>query len=402
MLLCLLLSILAISVAASPSIAAPKICRVTDFVMRRRAPPNTPPFLHSPKHSASCNSLILDRHERPTEKEMLAIFKVLPNTQIESLHMMGVTLSVDVIVHLAAFVANSKIRLLHLVDLDNLGEAGLMILAEAIRKTITLETVILANMYHSIGQDAGNMLKTTLREHPKLNHLDLRGFLGGPYLIDAIVGGLRNGNIKSLCLRQIGLNATGLRALASTMPISSVEHLDLSGNRLGDAGARIVAHRILNRNSSLRELDLSNNDMTDLAAADLAVSLESDRELRHLILSDNIGITDEGIAEFNEVLIDPGFYGNQILVSLELTPPHGSKREVFIKHLQHLNSFLSRNQKLQKENEIHVLKRKHWPHEGSISGSKSLIGVEGTAEFTNWREDWREDHNKKRPRKLDL
>ena len=98
------------------------------------------------------------------------------------------------IVHLAAFVANSKIRLLHLVDLDNLGEAGLMILAEAIRKTITLETVILANMYHSIGQDAGNMLKTTLREHPKLNHLDLRGFLGGPYLIDAIVGGLRNGN----------------------------------------------------------------------------------------------------------------------------------------------------------------------------------------------------------------
>ena len=357
--------------------------------MRRRAPPGTPPFLHSPRHSASCNSLILDKHERPTEAEMLAIFKTLPNTNIQALHMLGVPLSIDIVVHLSAFIANSKLKLLHLVDLDNLGDAGFMILAESMRKNVHLETVILANMYHAIGTDSGHMFASLLRTHPTLNHIDFRGFKGGSNLINVILAGLRNTNMKSICLRQIGLNVTGLRAIARLLPISSLQHLDLSGNKLGDDGARIVAQRILSRNSTLKELDLSGNDITDLGAGDIAVALENDEHLLHLMLTDNIGITEDGIVEFNEILIDPSIYGNQKLLTLALTAPRNKHRKKFLNTLKDLQYFLDRNLLLLSKNPNGANhKRKHWPHEGSVSGeAKRLIGINGKNEFIGHRKE---------------
>jgi hypothetical protein len=179
LLLLLLLLLHSPTYTHSASLAPPKICRVHDFVLRRRAPPGTPPFLHTPRHFASCNSLILDRHELPTKQEMLSIFKVLPNTHITSLHLLGVPLSIDVVVHLAAYIGTSSLQTIHLFDLDDLDETGFVVLSKAMTRNTHLQRIILANMFRNIGPEAGLALRNMLSRHPNLDHLDVRGFKGG-------------------------------------------------------------------------------------------------------------------------------------------------------------------------------------------------------------------------------
>lgn len=389
-----LLLLLLQNAAQSATIAPPKICRLHDFVMRRRAPPGTPPFLHTPQHFATCNSLILDRHELPKIQEILAIFKVLPNTYITSLHLLGVPLSVDVVVHLAAYVATSRLQTLHLFDLDDLDETGFVILSKAMKDNIYLERIILANMFRNIGPEAGFALRNMLSRHPTVHHIDVRGFKGGTELINVIIGAIQNPSIKSVCLRQIGLNVTGLlrlaRSVSSVSSTSKLEHLDLSGNQLGDNGANIIAHRLLRENVDLVELDLSANDVTDVGASNLAMSLEENSHLHHLMLNDNPGITSGGVAEFVDMLIDP-YYGNQMLTSLEFTPSDRARRgspagsggddKISEEVLQDLEMYLERNQK-RETRIVPVPRRKDWPHEGSVSGlGRSLIGVSGKKDF---------------------
>ena len=330
----------------------------------------------------------------PKIQEILAIFKVLPNTYITSLHLLGVPLSVDVVVHLAAYVATSRLQTLHLFDLDDLDETGFVILSKAMKDNIYLERIILANMFRNIGPEAGFALRNMLSRHPTVHHIDVRGFKGGTELINVIIGAIQNPSIKSVCLRQIGLNVTGLlrlaRSVSSVSSTSKLEHLDLSGNQLGDNGANIIAHRLLRENVDLVELDLSANDVTDVGASNLAMSLEENSHLHHLMLNDNPGITSGGVAGFVDMLIDP-YYGNQMLTSLEFTPSDRARRgspagsggddKISEEVLQDLEMYLERNQK-RETRIVPVPRRKDWPHEGSVSGlGRSLIGVSGKKDF---------------------
>ena len=363
--------------APSRSLAAPKLCRVNDLIFRRKAPPNTPPFLHTTSSYLSCHALLLDRHERPTTAEIVTILNVLPNTHIEALHLIGIPLSIDVVVNLAAYIANSKLKTLHLFDLDELDDPAISILADAMSKNGHLTTIILANMFRSLGDVAGQAL-TSLMRTTKAHHVDVRGFKGGRLLIQALQSGLRNPHLKSLCVRQIGLNTTGLRALASAIQFSSIEHLDLSGNKFGDDGVRIVARRML-KSQTLVELDVSDNAISDLGAGDLAVALEENTALHHLIALNNPAISDDGVFEFNEILSDTHF-GNKVIASIEFTSPLDQTRGPSTKTLKQLEELLVRNRNAA-ERESAVPERKMWMHEGSVSGNRKLSGVDGKNEF---------------------
>jgi hypothetical protein len=361
------------TVAAINSLAAPKICRVTNFVLRRRAPPNTPPFLHSPSIYLKCHSLILDRHERPTTQEMLSILRVLPNTHIVALHLIGVPLTIEVVVNLAAYIANSKLQTIHLFDLDELDEGMISILSNAISANKKVTTIILANMYRNIGPVAGKAM-VSMMGTTTANHIDVRGFKGGFWLVRAIQAGLRNGNVKSFNLRQIGLNTTGLLAVASVMPYSKVEHLDLSGNALQDEGATLVARRLL-KSKTLQELDLSSNNIGDLGAGDLAVGLEFNEHLVHLNLENNPAISTDAVFEFSEILREAMF---TVIVNIDLTKDQ--QRGPSTEDLKELNSLLEQNRN---RIERPVPNRKHWPDEGTVSGPNRLMGIDGRDEFAN-------------------
>jgi hypothetical protein len=361
------------------SLSAPKICRVNNFILRRKSPKNTPVFLQPTSNYLNCNSLVLDRHERPNPKELLALLNVLPNTHIVSLHVIGVPINIDIAVRLSAYIENSRLQTIHLLDLDTLDNGMIAILSKAMKDSKELKTIIFANMFQSLSGDASTSL-TSMMMSTKANHVDFRGFNGGNKFIGSIIAGFRNPNIKSIGLRQINLNITGLKEIANFIPYSKVEHLDLSGNKLQDIGMKIISRYIL-KSSTIVELDLSDNLISDIGIIDLAMGLEDNEHIHHLNLLNNIDITDDGVIELNEMLTDE-MYGNNIIVSIELTIGHFDKGPS-IQRLNDMNKLLKRNKVRKRDHrtERPIPKKKIWPHEGSVSGTNTLIGIDGPKEF---------------------
>jgi Ran GTPase-activating protein (RanGAP) involved in mRNA processing and transport len=81
---------------------------------------------------------------------------------------------------------------------------------------------------------------------------------------------------------------------------SSLHHLRLSYNEIGDAGAGAIAEA-LTLNSSLQHLDLSNNQFGAAGAAAIVEALKLNSSLQHLDLCSN-QIGDAGAAAFAELL----------------------------------------------------------------------------------------------------
>lgn len=65
-----------------------------------------------------------------------------------------------------------------------------------------------------------------------------------------------------------------------------IPEVDLSDNRLGDDGAKVIAG-MLKENSTLISLSLSGNHFTDQAAEHLGPALITNTKLQHLNLSYN-------------------------------------------------------------------------------------------------------------------
>jgi hypothetical protein len=120
---------------------------------------------------------------------------------------------------------------------------------------------------------------------------------------------------RALFLRESSLTSEAASVIANSLyGNKTLERLFISHNKIGLKGAQALAHALSDdNNSTLKELCVGYNGITDEGVEYLAEMLESNKTLTHLLLVSN-GITDRGLRRLAEVLTNK----NRTLQSLSL------------------------------------------------------------------------------------
>lgn len=113
---------------------------------------------------------------------------------------------------------------------------------------------------------------------------------------------IRKKRCSILVLSNNQITPQGLSLMAPVLyDYSSLTHLNFSSNRLGDAGALILARALTKANRTLIKLVLGANEITDEGVLYLAEMLEFNRTLTVLGLQEN-RIGDRGVLLLSKVL----------------------------------------------------------------------------------------------------
>lgn len=175
-----------------------------------------------------------------------------------------------------------------------LGEEGLLAIAEGLQVNQVLKKLFVSR----VGGDATRFLDTCLRGNQTLTNVDVsfnRVGVDG----DRLIGELLKTNTTLRKLRLFGVELRAFQAIAEGIQVNtSLIVLDMGGNHLGDAGARVISDALL-VNQTLRELQLCNVSLADFC--DIARMLSINKGLKSLDLSSN-RVGHAGFIVFAEAL----------------------------------------------------------------------------------------------------
>lgn len=206
-------------------------------------------------------------------------------------------------VELAAGVVRGAPLLEHFqFSSSRVGSDGGIALMEALRDGKSLRSIdIRDNMY---GPEGGAALGLTLRSHTLLTEV----YLSDLGLEDegalAVVEALAEASPQVMVLELGGNEITEkvAPALATCIrSMSGLTRLNLMENELRDKGAVIVSNAIKDGLASLRELDLSVNELGRIGAVAAAQAVSSKVDFKSLNLNGN-QISEQGIEALREVL----------------------------------------------------------------------------------------------------
>ncbi|XP_059818069.1 NACHT, LRR and PYD domains-containing protein 12-like isoform X3 [Hypanus sabinus] len=150
-------------------------------------------------------------------------------------------------------------------------------------------------------------LTSALSTNPSLMELQLTGNKLGDSGVKLVSAALRNPEckIQTLCLRDVGLTDSGAEDLVSALSINpSLMELDLSNNELGDTGVKLVSAALRNPECKIQKLVLNYVGLTDSGAEDLASALSTNPSLTQLDLSGN-NLGDSGVKLMSVALRKP-------------------------------------------------------------------------------------------------
>ncbi|XP_072894196.1 NACHT, LRR and PYD domains-containing protein 3-like isoform X2 [Hemitrygon akajei] len=125
--------------------------------------------------------------------------------------------------------------------------------------------------------------------------------------VQMVSAALRNPEckIQKLCLTRVSLTYSGAEDLAFALSTNrSLTELDLTDNALGDSGVKLVSAALKNSECKIQKLGLTRVSLTDSGAEDLASALSTNRSLTELDLSDN-KLGDSGVKLVSEALRNP-------------------------------------------------------------------------------------------------
>ncbi|XP_072891918.1 NACHT, LRR and PYD domains-containing protein 3-like isoform X1 [Hemitrygon akajei] len=112
--------------------------------------------------------------------------------------------------------------------------------------------------------------------------------------------------IQKLGLENVGLTDSGAEDLISALSTNpSLTKLDLSDNKLGDSGVKLVFAALRNPECKIQKLRLYNVGLTDFGAEDLAPALSTNPSLTELNLGSN-KLGDSGVKLVFAALRNPG------------------------------------------------------------------------------------------------
>ncbi|XP_062892904.1 NACHT, LRR and PYD domains-containing protein 3-like [Mobula hypostoma] len=108
--------------------------------------------------------------------------------------------------------------------------------------------------------------------------------------------------IQKLWLNCVGLTESGVKDLTSSLSTNrSLTELDLSDNKLGDSGVKLLSEALSNQKSKIQKLGLNHVGLTDSGAEDLTSSLSAIQSLTVLNLGLN-SLTDQSVPALRSLI----------------------------------------------------------------------------------------------------
>ncbi|XP_059817322.1 NACHT, LRR and PYD domains-containing protein 3-like [Hypanus sabinus] len=187
---------------------------------------------------------------------------------------------------------------------NDLGDSGVKLVSAALRNP---ESKIQELGLREVGlTDSGaEDLVSTLSAKPSLTELNLSGNKLGDSGVKLVSVALRNPEckIQTLGLRNVGLTDSGVEDLVSALSTKpSLTDLDLSENKLGDSGVKLVSAALRNPECKIQKLQLIHVGLTDSGAEDLVSTLSTNPSLTDLGLGFN-SLTDRSVPGLRRLIV---------------------------------------------------------------------------------------------------
>ncbi|XP_032871831.1 NACHT, LRR and PYD domains-containing protein 12-like [Amblyraja radiata] len=157
----------------------------------------------------------------------------------------------------------------------------------------------------SLTYSGANDLVSALSTNHTVTELDLSGNKLGDSGVKLVSDALRNPDCKihTLGLDNVGLTDSGAKDLASALITNhTVTELHLNGNKLGDSGVKLVSDALRNPDCKIQTLWLCGVDLTDSGAEDLVSALSTNTSLTELYLARN-SLTDRCVPALRRLIL---------------------------------------------------------------------------------------------------
>ncbi|XP_078390046.1 NACHT, LRR and PYD domains-containing protein 3-like [Cetorhinus maximus] len=261
-----------------------------------------------------------------------------PDCKIQKLGLADVVLTASCAETLVS-ILNTNQSLIKLdLSSNKLGDSGVKQLSAALRNPdCKLQKLHLSGM--SLTSSCAEDLASTLSANPALTVLNLSYNKLGDLGVKLLSTALRNPDckIQKLWLCDNGLSASSVKDIASALNTSQLlTELDLGHNKLRDLGVKFLFEALKNQECKLQKLRLYDTCLTDSCSDDLASALSTNRSLKWLSLELN-SFTDQSAPAFCRLIRN-----NNSLERIELwTNRFSSTGENQLKSLQGIRHGLS-------------------------------------------------------------
>ncbi|XP_051865129.1 ribonuclease inhibitor-like [Pristis pectinata] len=208
-------------------------------------------------------------------------------------------------VHDSALGTNDPLMHLHLYD-GELGDSGMKLLAAALKITkYKIKRLWLKNLgltYTGIEE-----IISVLSTHRSLTELDVSGNKFGDSGVKLVSAALRDPKCK---LQRLRLDGASLSASYTNERVSALSgndsllDLDLNDNKLGDSGVELLAAALKITKRKIQRLKMWGVGLTDSGAEDLLSALSTKRSLTELNLGCN-KLGDQGVKLVSAILSNP-------------------------------------------------------------------------------------------------
>ncbi|XP_072892152.1 NACHT, LRR and PYD domains-containing protein 3-like [Hemitrygon akajei] len=187
---------------------------------------------------------------------------------------------------------------------NGLGDSGVKLVSATLRNPeckIQKLWLVRVGLTDSGAEDLVSALST----NPSLTELDLSGNKLGDSGVKLVSAALRNPEckIQRLWLENVGLTDSGAEDLVSALSTNpSLTELDLSDNKLGDSGVKLVSAALRNPECKIQKLGLIKVGLTDSGAEDLVSALSTNPSLTWLDLTFN-SLTDRSVPALRRLIL---------------------------------------------------------------------------------------------------
>ncbi|XP_072894240.1 NACHT, LRR and PYD domains-containing protein 3-like isoform X2 [Hemitrygon akajei] len=187
---------------------------------------------------------------------------------------------------------------------NDLGDSGVKLVSAALRNPeCKIQKLGLGNV--RLTDSGAEDLDSALSTNTSLTELDLSDNKLGDSGVKLVSAALRNPEckIQKLLLGDVGLTDSGAKDLAfalSTNP--SLTGLNLNENKLGDSGVKLVSEALRNPECKIQKLELVYVGLTDSGAEDLVSALSTNPSLTGLNLRSN-SLTDRSVPALRHLIL---------------------------------------------------------------------------------------------------
>jgi len=187
------------------------------------------------------------------------------NSTLKELDLSGSVIGITEIDGISEMLqSNSSLEKLHLYEMDIDDSNGLCLLSNALKLNTSLKVISLYALQNYISEDYIYLLKS-LKSNNTLTELnigcnDLGDGIFANYITELLDG---NTSLKKLDLSNCQINHSGVTKIAmGLMNNKTLTHLDLRYCKSGNDGAWAIGH-LLKHNNTLKDIGLYDNNITD-------------------------------------------------------------------------------------------------------------------------------------------